>query len=138
VTPFVLDCSVAMSWAFADEQSPQTDRLLDRVRDYGAIVPELWCLEVANAFVQAEIRKRISPPTTAQTIRRLQILPIEVDNGATERAFHAILDIARSERLTAYDAAYLELAARRAIPLATKDRDLAKACRRRGVPLLLR
>jgi predicted nucleic acid-binding protein len=138
MTAFVLDCSVAMSWAFVDEQSPRTDRLLERVRDHGAIVPALWLLEVANAFVQGEIRGRTTRSVTAQTIKRLQVLPIEVDDGATSRAFHEVLEIARSERLTTYDAAYLELAMRRSAPLATKDRDLAKACRRREVPLLLR
>jgi predicted nucleic acid-binding protein len=137
MTAFVLDCSVAMSWTFNDETSPQTDSLLDQARDHGAVVPALWFLEVANAFVQGEIRGRLSRSVATKMIRRLQMLPIEVDEEATIRAFHEILEIARSERLTAYDAAYLELARRRALPLATKDRDLAKACRRRGVPLLL-
>ncbi len=138
MTAFVLDCSVAMSWAFEDEKSPQTDRLLDRARDHGAVVPSLWFLEVANAFVQAELRGRTSRSVTVQTIKRLQLLPIEVDDGTASRAFHEVIDIARSEGLTTYDAAYLELAIRRAVPLATKDRELAKASRRRGVSLLLR
>jgi predicted nucleic acid-binding protein len=138
MTAFVLDCSIAMSWAFVDEQSHQTDRLLGRVRDHGAIVPALWFLEVANAFLQSEFRGRTTRSLTSQTIGRLRILPIEVDDGATNRAFHEVLEMARSERLTTYDATYLELAMRRSVPLATKDRDLAKACRRRGVPLLLR
>ena len=135
---FVLDCSIAMSWVFVDEKSPQTDRLLERLRDHGAIVPALWFLEVTNAFLQGEIKGRTTRSVTTQTIRRLQVLPIEVDDGATTRAFHEVLEVARAERLTAYDAAYLELAVRRSVPLATKDRNLAKACRRRGVPLLLR
>src|SRR5688572_27772777 len=103
---FVLDCSIAMSWAFADEQSPRTDRLLDRVRDHGAIVPALWFLEVANAFLQGEIRGRTTRSVTTQTVRRLQVLPIEVDDGATTRAFHEVLEVARAEHLTAYDAVY--------------------------------
>jgi predicted nucleic acid-binding protein len=135
---FVLDCSIAMSWVFGDEKSPQTDRLLERIRDHGAIVPALWFLEIANAFLQGEIRGRTTRSVTTQTIRLLQVLPIEVDDGATTRAFQEVLEVARAERLTAYDAAYLELAVRRSVPLATKDRDLAKACRRCGVPLLLR
>lgn len=137
MTAFVLDCSVAMSWAFDDEASAQTDKLLDQVRDDGAVVPALWFLEVANAFVQGETRGRLSRSAMIKLIKRLQVLPIEVDQGATTRALHEILEIAQSERLTAYDAAYLELARRRALPLATKDRDLAKACRKRGVALLL-
>jgi predicted nucleic acid-binding protein len=91
VTAFVLDASIAPAWCFADEATPAADALLDRLADEEAAAPALWRLEVANALTMAERRDRLSAK-------------------GTERAFHDLLDLARSERLTVYDAAYLELA----------------------------
>ena len=93
--------------------------------------PRCWFLEVTNAFLQGEIRGRTTRVRDNSDDQAVASgLPIEVDDGATTRAFHEVLEVARAERLTAYDAAYLELAVRPSVPLATKDRDLAKACRR--------
>ena len=57
--PVVIDCSIALTWVFEDEASPQTDTLFERVRDEGAIVPALWHLELGNVLLQAEKRGRI-------------------------------------------------------------------------------
>lgn len=133
----VLDCSVALTWCFDDEASAEGDAVLDRVRDEGALVPALWHLEVANVLVQAERRKRLTRDELATFLALLAQLPIMIDDETARRAWHEISDIARSEGLSAYDAAYLELAARRALPLATKDRALSDAAARLGIVRVL-
>jgi predicted nucleic acid-binding protein len=132
LTALVLDASLALSWFFDDEATTETDRLLDRVRTEGAIVPALWRLELGNVLLQAERRSRISAESIAERLTLVGRMPISVDPETTARAWRDILDIARSERLTACDAAYLELALRRRIPLLTLDQQLAAAARRRG------
>ncbi len=136
MSSFVLDCSIAVAWCFEDEATPQTDALLDRLRDAGAAVPALWHLEVGNALLQAERRERIPTARVAAFVDLLAGLPIETDGDTATRALREVLALARAEKLTTYDASYLELAARRALPLATKDRALHQAAQRVGVPLL--
>lgn len=138
MNPFVLDCSVAAAWLFEDEAAPATDALLRRLRRDGALVPSLWRLELGNVLTQAERSKRTDATRIARWIERLEKLPIVVDPETGSRAFREILALARQERLTTYDAAYLELAMRKAIPLATLDRALSRAARRRGVATLPR
>ncbi|MDE2943388.1 MAG: type II toxin-antitoxin system VapC family toxin [Gemmatimonadota bacterium] len=133
---FVLDCSIAAAWLFEDEAAPATDALLRRLRRDGAFVPTLWRLELGNVMTQAERSKRTDAIRIARWIERLERLPIVIDPETGSRAFREILTLARQERLTTYDAAYLELAMRKAIPLATLDRALARAARRRGVATL--
>ena len=129
----VLDCSVALSWCFDDEATPETHALLDRVRDEGAVVPSLWHLELSNVLLQAERRRRISAEDAATRLDLFAALPISTDPETMSRAWHDILSIARVEGLTTYDAAYLELAVRRGVPLFTKDAVLVAAAGRRGV-----
>ena len=132
----VIDSSIALTWCFEDEASPETDRLFERVRDDGAIVPGLWYLELSNVLLQAEKRGRISTGDVATRLNLIADLPISVDQETTNRAWHEILALARAERLTAYDATYLELASRRGLPLLTRDVDLAQAALRLGVAVL--
>lgn len=129
----VVDASIAMTWCFEDEASSATDRLFERVRDDGAIVPGLWHLEVSNVLLQAERRGRISRSDVAARLGLIADLPISVDQETAARSLREILALARAELLTTYDAAYLELAARRALPLMTKDAKLADAAKRLGV-----
>ena len=136
MTAFVLDASVALAWCFADEASPVTDALLDRLADEDAVAPELWPLEVANALAMAERRGRLSVAGLSRSVKLLQQLAVEIDDEAHEGAFQDLLNLARSERLTVYDAAYLELALRLHIPLASKDAELRKAAARLGLALL--
>lgn len=96
-------------------------------------MPALWPLEVANVLVLAERHKRLTMAATTRFIRFLEELPIEVDTQTTGRTFAGVLPLARSERLTAYDAAYLELAIREAAPLATQDQSLRRAANKLGV-----
>ena len=135
---FVLDCSIAAAWLFEDEAAPATDALLRRLKRDGALVPGLWRLELGNVLAQAARSKRTDAMRIARWLERLEKLPIVVDPETGNRAFREILMLARQERLTTYDAAYLELAVRKAIPLATLDRALARAARRRGVAILPR
>jgi predicted nucleic acid-binding protein len=110
-----------MCWCFEEEATTATDRLLDRLLDDSAAVPALWHLEVANALALAERRGRITVADSAEFIELLDRLAIELDEETMPRAFGQILDLARSQRLTVYDAAYLELSMRLGVPLATKD-----------------
>jgi predicted nucleic acid-binding protein len=136
LSAFVLDCSIAIAWCFEDEATPETDALLDRLHDEGAAVPALWPLEVGNALLQAERRGRLSTAKVAAFVDLLSGLPIATDGDTATRALREVLALARAERLTTYDASYLELAGRRALPLATKDQALHRAAQRVGVPLL--
>ncbi|MGH7117159.1 MAG: type II toxin-antitoxin system VapC family toxin [Stellaceae bacterium] len=133
MTAVVVDSSIALTWCFEDEASPATDTLFERVRDDGAIVPGLWHLEVGNVLLQAEKRGRISGGDVALRLGLIADLPISVDQETAARSLRDILALARSEKLTTYDAAYLELAVRRGLPLMTKDIDLGAAARRLGV-----
>lgn len=136
MSEFVLDCSVAVTWLFADEATPETDALLDRLKEGAATVPDLWRLELGNVLAQAERRRRIDASRIASYVDLLAQLPIDVDAETGERALREILALARQENLTSYDAAYLELAMRRGVPLATLDRALIRAARGVGVDTL--
>jgi len=129
----VVDASIALSWCFEDEATPETDRLFEYIRDEGAVVPNLWHLELGNVLLQAERRKRISAEDVATRLRLISVLPITTDRETSAKAWQDTLSIARVEGLTSYDAAYLELAIRLGVPLMTKDAQLAKAADRRGV-----
>ncbi len=133
---FVLDTSVTMAWCFEDETTEATERLLDRLMTEGGMVPAIWSLEVANALLSAERRRRLTQEHARRFAHRLQELPITVDPGSMAWAFGAVLLLGREHGLTSYDAAYLELALRHGLPLATQDERLRVAAGRVGVPLL--
>lgn len=129
----VVDASIAASWCFEDEASGPGDELLDQVARLGAVVPSLWHLEIGNILRQAERRKRIAESSSQQKLQLLAGLPIETDAETSARAWSATLLLARRHTLTVYDAAYLELALRRGLPLASKDHDLLAAAQSEGV-----
>ncbi|HEX6958289.1 MAG TPA: type II toxin-antitoxin system VapC family toxin [Ferrovibrio sp.] len=132
----VIDSSIALTWCFEDEASPETDALFERVRDYGAVVPGLWHLELGNVLLQAEKRGRITASDVAVRLDLIAELPISVDQETTARAWREVLTMARTEGLTTYDATYLELAVRRGLPLLTKDNELAEAAKRLDIVVL--
>jgi len=136
VTAFVLDSSIALCWCFDNEATEGTRQLLEHLQADTAAVPNLWHIEIANVLTLAERRRRITAAETAQFIALLEALEIDVDEETWSRALVRILDLAREERLTAYDAAYLELAMRLGVPLASKDGDLCDAAERLGVSVL--
>jgi predicted nucleic acid-binding protein len=107
--------------------------VLDEVRLAGAIVPSLWRLELANVLLRAERRGRNIPEGIAARLEHIGRLPIRTDAQTAGRAWRETLALARAERLTTYDAAYLELAVRSGLPLATKDKALLAAAKRVGI-----
>lgn len=133
---FVLDASIALSWCFADEATPLTFDLLQRLENEKAYVPQLWTLEMGNILVVAERKKRISFAKISEFLSLLSDLDIQVDHETSSRGFHEIISLAHSEKLTTYDAAYLELAMRLGLPLATRDLELKAAGSRLGVIML--
>ena len=132
----MIDASDALAWCFGDERTEATASLLERLLTGAAAVPSLWHLEVANGLALAERRGRITPAESAELIALLEIIEIVVDGDTPARAFTRVLDLARQERLTAYDAAYLELAMRLGASLASKDGDLCDAAERLDVSVL--
>ncbi|HKC30522.1 MAG TPA: type II toxin-antitoxin system VapC family toxin [Burkholderiales bacterium] len=132
----VIDASLTLSWYFEDERTPAADTLLDRVTSTGAVVPSLWRLETANGLQVAIRRKRIDVAFRDRALTHLTRLPITVDAETDAYAWTTTLQLADRFQLTLYDAAYLELAQRRALPLATLDSALRPAAEALGLTLL--
>lgn len=132
----VVDSSVALSWCFEDERTPETRAVLGAVGEAGALAPQHWPLEVLNGLMVAERRKRIDAARRRGFASFLRDLPIVLDQETAIHAWGAAQSLAERFRLTLYDAAYLELARRMASPLASLDRDLRKAAAALGVRLL--
>ena len=130
---FVLDASVTLSWAFEDERSQPALEVLERLRQDEAAVASLWPLEVTNGLMAAERRGRLTGADASRFLHLVRLLPIVIDPVARVRAFEGTRSLARTHRLTAYDAAYLELAVRRGIPLVTLDGELQAAAEAEGV-----
>lgn len=132
---FVLDNSVALAWCFKDEGTPLTMAMLDRATRDGAVAPQLWPLEAINGLLAAERRRRIDRETRLTLTAFLAELPITIDPETTERTWGTTARLAEAHRLTSWDAAYLELAQRMGLPLATQDEALIAAARAAGVRL---
>lgn len=135
MTAFVVDASVVGAWLFADEQSPQTDMLQEWAADQGAIAPALWPYEVANLVWTARRRRRLADELFDRLAAILPGLPVAVE-AVDNRVFGAVATLATKHGLTVYDAAYLDLALLRRLPLATLDRDLRRAAEAEGVKVL--
>lgn len=133
---FVVDASVAIAWCIDDEATPDTEAVLDRLRADGATVPAIWPLEVANALLTAERRQRLPQIQVVGRLQLLARLPIAVVRTPLIEAWGTVLTLAREQRLSAYDASYLELALRLRLPLASQDERLQAAATRVGVPLV--
>jgi predicted nucleic acid-binding protein len=132
----IIDCSVTMAWCFDDEATPATTGLLNRLKTEAFLVPGLWYLEVTNVLLVAERRQRISTTESSEFLGQLSSLKVEVEDEVAERAFLHIMPLCRRYGLTTYDARYLELSARRQMPLATLDKELRAAAKSLGVELL--
>ncbi len=132
----VLDCSVVAAWLLPGESNDAVNRILTRVTETGALVPGIWRIEIANVLLMAERRKRIASRDRDVALASLAGLAIEIDAETSGRAWTDILPLAARFRLTVYDAAYLELAQRTGLPLATLDAELQAAAAKLGVPLV--
>jgi predicted nucleic acid-binding protein len=133
VRDFVLDGSVTIAWFFEDETDDYADSVEDALTVATAIVPSLWRLEVANALLMGERRKRTTEAKVTAFLSLLKLLPIAPDDETANRAWQETLNLARTHNLSVYDAAYLELAVRRGLPLATLDAKLKAAAFAVGV-----
>ena len=132
---FVIDNSVVMAWYFEDEASDYTVAILESLSKYDCIVPSIWPLEVANTLIVGERRGRGTEARAARFIALLDALPIHVDPETTKHALLDTLQLAREHHLSSYDAAYLELAMREGVPLATQDKALKKAALKCGLKI---
>ena len=131
----VLDPSLALGWYFEDERTGATEALLHQVAEHGAVVPGLWRLEIANGFQMAIRRGRITSAYRDEALASLAQMSVLVDPHTDQYAWNETMLLSDRFNLTAYDAAYLELARRRALPLATLDRKLRAAAIALGLAL---
>ncbi|MBN1684857.1 MAG: type II toxin-antitoxin system VapC family toxin [Gammaproteobacteria bacterium] len=129
----ILDCSVTMAWCFEDEICTYTENALDSLRYATAIVPSIWPLEVANVLLVAERKKRLTDIDASRFKNLLLELPITIDHPFISRTLLSIYELAKKTGITSDDAAYLELALRKNIPLATLDQGLRQAAKKVGV-----
>lgn len=132
----VLDSSVTIAWIDAQETTAAVRSVFDRIALNMAWVPGLWRLEVANVLEMRVRRGRIRDDFRDATLTDLALLPIQLDLETHDRAWSATVVLAARHRLTIYDAAYLELALRRSLPLATLDEELRDAAEAEQVTLL--
>ena len=133
MTSVVVDASVALAWCFPDEGSKEAERILAALKGVTVLVPGVWALEIVNAILVGERRKRLKQPEILRFVALLESLPISEDHQTVGDRVANVLPVARNYALSAYDAAYLELAIRHNSPLATLDAGLQKAARRAGV-----
>ena len=129
----MIDASVALAWCFPDEASDYADAVLLAVEGRTILVPSIWLVEISNALLVGERRKRIRQPEVRQFVELLKGLPIEEDRQPFADTLSNVLPLAREQDLSAYDAAYLDVAIRHGAPLATLDPPLQRACRAAGI-----
>jgi predicted nucleic acid-binding protein len=132
--PFVVDASVTLAWCFEDEARPLTEAILDRLSDDTAIVPSLWELEVSNVLLLGERRGRLTESQSTRFVALLGQLPILVDSAGADMGI--VMAVGRHHGLTAHDAAYLVLAEREGVSLATLDTKLRDAAQAVGIPII--
>jgi predicted nucleic acid-binding protein len=135
--PVVVDASVALAWCFEDEHSLLADSVLESLGDIEAVAPSIWPLEIANGLRSAERRGRLDERELPSVTRLLAALPIRVEVLGLERTLTDVLPLARALELSAYDAAYIDLALRSGWPLATADDVLARAAVAAGAELVV-
>lgn len=124
---FVIDASLTLALCFEDDTGPLTETILSRLERETAIAPAIWPLEVANGLRSAERRGRIDDAELPGLAQLLLGLPIRVEDTPLDPALGDVLQLARSLGISSYDAAYVQLALSRRLPLATADEQLARA-----------
>jgi predicted nucleic acid-binding protein len=133
VEGIVIDASVTLAWCFPDEASDYADGVLLALKNRTAIVPSIWSVEITNALFVGERRKRIQQPEVRRFVELLKALTILEDGQPFADTVSNILPLSREYELSAYDAAYLDVAVRHGAPLATLDSALQKAGRAAGI-----
>jgi predicted nucleic acid-binding protein len=131
--PFVLDASMTVSWRFADESTLHGRSVLNEILESNAEVPAHWPFEVANVLAVGEKRQRITEVAANEFLRTLAGLDIRIDASSPRVGGVALLPLVRRYGLSAYDAAYLELAIRKGLPLASLDREPIQAGNQEGL-----
>ena len=131
----VLDSTAALAWIYAEETTDAVRQIFETVAEDGALVPALWRLEVANSLTAAVRRGRIDAAFRNAALADLALLDITTDPHTDAYGWMTTLHLADRFRLTLYDAAYLELAHRSSLPLASLDEELRVAGRALGVPV---
>lgn len=132
----VVDCSFAAAWCFADQETERTAALLREVQSTGMCVPAVWPFEVANVLLMAERLGRLTVEQRDTFLAILSSLAVEIEPGPLDHVIGNAMPLARRLRLTVYDASYLEMALRRGLPLATRDKELIAAAESAGVDVL--
>lgn len=132
----VLDSSVTLAWIFSDETTGGIQRVFDVVADHGAVVPSLWRLEIVNSLMTAMRRGRIDIGFRNAALADLAQLDIQIDPETDVQSWGTTLELADQFGPTSYDAAYIELASRRKLPLATLDEQMRVAGAALGLQLL--
>jgi predicted nucleic acid-binding protein len=141
MTRFVLDNSVAMRWHLESEKAADqqyAEAVLVSLTESEALVPNLWHLEATNVLLGAEQRGDTTTGEIERFIAQLENLPLHVDPLTASHSFNRIMTLARAYKLSSYDAAYLELAIREGLSIATLDNGLGKAAKKAGVDLYLK
>lgn len=134
---FVLDASIVLAWCFPDENAALSQHVADEFKQGDtALAPSIWPHEVLNALLAGEQRKRISKELVQSFLDDLAALPVELEQIPAGTVFDRIQFLSRKHGLTAYDAAYLDLALESGLPLATLDEDLIRASKKAGVGLM--
>jgi predicted nucleic acid-binding protein len=131
----VIDCSITMSWCFADEDDAYAKGILAAMPSLHAVVPSHWPLEVAHTLLKGERRGRITEGESTRFLTLLGSLSITIDAETASRSFRESLILARTHQLSSYDGAYLECAQRLGLPLATLDERLKVAATAANVAL---
>ncbi|MEX1076720.1 MAG: type II toxin-antitoxin system VapC family toxin [Pirellulales bacterium] len=130
----IVDASVAVAWVHPAQSTPETQAMLAAVAaGAGLEVPALWPLEVANALLALKRRGRLTERERKRGLEQLRLLPQTVDHDMAAIAFNTLSELAVTYGLSVYDAAYLELAIRRKLPLACKDGPLLAAAKKAGI-----
>lgn len=132
MSKFILDCSVYMSWCLNEDTAQASTKILKAITKNEIIVPSLWAYEVANTLAVAVRKKLINVADAHRLINDIQLLPLEFDNPTIEN-MSDIFNIANQHHLSAYDAAYVELALRENMPLASFDKDMIKISKKLGI-----
>ena len=133
--PFVLDNSVVTGWYLPEQATAYGQSVATRLESDKALVPTLWQLELANVLKTACTRGKLDLDTARQILDALGRLPIEIDTSPAPGQ-RQLFELAMRYQLSSYDAAYLELAMRHGLPLATQDLHLKKAAMAAGVDVL--